>query len=69
MNQYSQCIDCGHEFKVHHLVNGQCSTCRYYEQEQENTMFDPPEIYTNVCNCEIEQCKMIKGKCKNLAYR
>ena len=69
MNQYSQCDDCGHEFKVSHLVNGICSTCRYYEKELQDTMFDPPDIYLNVCDCEPEQCKKIEGKCKNLAYR
>lgn len=69
MNDNIQCDDCGFGFPKYHLQDGLCYTCREYEKELENTIFDPPDIYLNVCDCELEQCKKIEGKCKNLAYR
>lgn len=58
-----QCIDCGHEFDMHHLKNGMCQFCIDFELDEDS------DDCTNICDCEPEQCKMIKGMCKNLAYR
>lgn len=49
MNGYIQCIDCGHEYPIHVLIDGMCGICRHYESECENTMGDfPPEFYEKI---------------------
>ena len=41
-----QCIDCGHEFDIHHLIDGSCYTCREYENdENEDFTFSDYEEY------------------------
>ena len=41
-----QCIDCGHEFDIHHLTNGMCSACiEFNNQEDEDFTFSDFEEY------------------------
>jgi predicted amidophosphoribosyltransferase len=41
-----QCIDCGHEFDIHHLTDGLCSMCLIAEeQDDEDFTFSDYEEY------------------------